>query len=57
MAVERGDLSCMRALIEAGAHINTINKDGRTALDIARKGGYKKSAYLLLEHGAVSKRK
>ncbi|OAL32656.1 Serine/threonine-protein kinase GCN2 [Fonsecaea nubica] len=40
-------------LIECGADMNATNKNGRTALDLAKKWGKEESIRVLVEHGAT----
>jgi len=51
-AVEAGDLSRVKALLQAGANVNTCTSGGLTALSLAVIRGYGEIALLLLDHGA-----
>lgn len=51
-AVEAGDLSRVKALLHAGANVNTRTSGGLTALSLAVIRGYDEIALLLLDHGA-----
>jgi ankyrin repeat protein len=53
MAVENGRDDLVRFLIDNGADPNLRAKDGRTALSLARDGGYTETAAFLTEMGAV----
>ncbi len=51
-AVDRGNLSIVDLLLQAGAHINTKAKDGRTALQLAAIGNQLDLIRHLMEKGA-----
>jgi len=54
LAVQEGDLTRIKALLEQGADVNSKDADGRTALVIAAKQGHSEIAQFLLGQGAES---
>src|SRR5215208_3181323 len=55
LAVERGCLDCVKALVEAGADVNAVTSNGeyRTPLHIAKRRGLNEIADYLLAHGVI----
>jgi hypothetical protein len=53
LASRNGKLECVRALLEAGAHVNQADESGWTALIIASANGLLECVRALLEAGAV----
>jgi hypothetical protein len=51
-AAERGDVSELRRLLDAGAAINNPDARGRNAVLAATQGGHEAAARLLIERGA-----
>jgi ankyrin repeat protein len=51
-AFEKGDISNVTTLIQAGADVNTQDQDGHTLLHMAVDGGHVDLASFLLKHGA-----
>ena len=51
-ASKEGHLKCVQALIEAGADVNYVDKDGDTALMAAASEGHTEIVKLLVEKGA-----
>lgn len=45
-------MSCLNALIEAGARINEADRQGCTPLHVAAERGHSDAAALLQQHGA-----
>jgi ankyrin repeat protein len=54
IAVVRGSLGQVRVLLNAGADVNAILEDGRTALHEAVGQNHSMVAQLLLDHGALT---
>ena len=52
IAAERGNLTVVRLLLEAGADVNAAKADGATALMVAAFNGHSEVVRLLLEAGA-----
>ena len=52
-ACAKGRLQAVRFLLAQGADINSVDKKGRTALDLAGFHGDPDVVTLLLEHGAM----
>ena len=52
-AVAPGHVEVVRVLLEAGANFNIINKEGETALSIAKERGFKEIEELLLKYGTI----
>jgi ankyrin repeat protein len=48
----QGHLSAVKALLENGADVNHVNKNGVTALGTAKVSGHKAVADFLKENGA-----
>jgi cytochrome c len=55
LAVERGCLDCVKALVEAGADVNAVTSNGqyRTPLHIAKRLGLGEVESYLLAHGVI----
>lgn len=51
-AVECGNKECVNMLIEKGADVNIVDKNGNNGLHIAAKLGFFNIASLLLKNGA-----
>ena len=51
-AAERGDVSSLRRLLDAGADVNERDARGRNAVLAATQGGHEAAARLLIERGA-----
>ena len=51
-ATKKGNVKMMRCLIELGADVNYLNKDGDVALQYAAEAGFEECIKLLLEEGA-----
>ena len=51
-AVQSKNLSMVKKLVQTGASLNTLNKDGKTVLDIATERNYGKICRYLLRSGA-----
>jgi ankyrin repeat protein len=54
-AARAGDLETVRTLLDAGANVNDIGRDGLNPLLLATHRGYAKLAMFLLDHGASAK--
>ncbi|MDH4271667.1 MAG: ankyrin repeat domain-containing protein [Candidatus Aminicenantes bacterium] len=52
-ARERGDINVIRTLLDAGADVNSSDRWGETALDLAAWRGFEEVVNLLLERGAA----
>ena len=51
-AAEEGHKDTVLALLQAGATVDTKNKNGDTPLAVAKREGHRKVEALLLQHGA-----
>ena len=49
-ASRKGDVECVRALLEGGAKPDIKDNNGRTALDYARKSGNREIGRMLRGH-------
>ncbi|GLH16946.1 Transient receptor potential channel pyrexia, partial [Gryllus bimaculatus] len=52
LAVEKGDAAVVKLLLERGADVRAVARDGRTALHVAAENGQVKAMELILQTGA-----
>ena len=53
LAVKNNRLDTVKLLLEKGAQVNAKNKEGKTALDLARAQNHKDLEQVLLKAGAT----
>ncbi len=54
-AAERGNIACVRLLLDRRASVNRANSNGASSLFIAAQNGHTELAALLLEHKVIAR--